>query len=416
MKKIGIIPPHFIFYLENENIELVDFRSSNFDLKENYDRMVVKFPYGVRTLDIQVIFDNLDYSSVPDFVLLQDGDFLIKYQEVIKDWNFRESSSLYVLLNRIKEFYSLEQERRLREQITLYKNEGMDINYDYHMNSFNIYEYVEKILNFIKNRFPSYKQIPKSSCFLDIVINKDGNNSGNNNFQVINEKNNAKINSSSTFNNNNNLVLSYPVDFLIRSRNINRSPVINIHIPLTYDMKFYVDVKIPYFVGNEGLRIAQEFVEISSFYDYLINYENIITSHFKDMRDRETVITKIIESNIGFPLEIDTMNFLKLSLFFHHNKNNATLIANSSLKLKNAASSMINPNALAPPAQVYNFVLHFIFSKDDNNKLEFQMIDYDKLTFTIKKKLDYGVNERDLGSLLHSVLQLVIECIQQKKK
>ena len=114
MKKIGVIPPHFIYYLENEGIDVIEFKSSDFYSKTNYDKIIVKFPYCSGTLDIQVIFDIIDRSSPPDFVLLNEINSYMDYGEIMKSWNFKESNMLYLLLLKIKEMYSIEQEKSLR--------------------------------------------------------------------------------------------------------------------------------------------------------------------------------------------------------------------------------------------------------------------------------------------------------------
>ena len=115
MKKIGIIPPHFVYYLENEGIDIVDFKSSDFTSKNSYDRIIVKFPYGNDTLDIQVIFDVVDLSSPPDFIILNECNTFMDYSEIIKNWNFKESKTLYESLYKIKELYSADQENSLRK-------------------------------------------------------------------------------------------------------------------------------------------------------------------------------------------------------------------------------------------------------------------------------------------------------------
>lgn len=382
MKKVGIIPPHFLYYLENEGIDIVDYRSSNFALKENFDRMVVKFPYGTSTIDVQVIFDNLDISSPPDFVLVKDSDFVYNYQEIIKDWNFRESSSLYNSLNRIREAYSIEKEKRLRDYFNRMKG---NIEHDY--NTADVYNNIERMLSFIKARFINYKQLPKSSCFMDIITNL-----------VKSKKNPSGI--------RDDIVISYPVDCLIRSRNINRAPILNIYLNIDYDAKFNVDVKVPHFVGNEGLKFNQDMLELSNFSTFLMKYEDIITLHFRNMQTREAIINKIIESNVGFPLEIDTLNFLSLSMYFHHNRNNPT-----SPTKRNTLSQI----QVTPQIQLYNFILFFIFYKDDNSKMEFQIIDSEKLTIVLRKKLEYGLNDRETNNLLNNILLTILECLQSKK-
>jgi len=124
MNKIGIIPPHFLFFLKNEGIDITSFQSSNFLLKNNYDRMIVKFPFGSTTLDIQVIFDNIDITSPPDFLLLTNNneELIINYDKIINDWNFKDSNCLYDCLLKIKKFYEISQEKKFLEIIQIHNN------------------------------------------------------------------------------------------------------------------------------------------------------------------------------------------------------------------------------------------------------------------------------------------------------
>ena len=135
MKKNGLIPPHFLYFLENEGIEFTDFKSGNMNKKENIDRMIVKFPYSSRELDIQIIFDNYDYSTPPDFIILKDDNFIIDYQEIIKEWNFKESSILYKTLNKIKETYSLHLENKFLAEMSK-KDNLSDYNQQYYSNNY----------------------------------------------------------------------------------------------------------------------------------------------------------------------------------------------------------------------------------------------------------------------------------------
>ena len=122
------------------------------------------------------------------------------------------------------------------------------------------------------------------------------------------------------------------------------------------------------------------------------------------MRDREFVISKIIESNIGFPLEIQTQNFMKLSLYCHSSKTivNST---NDSQAKKNANPVVINNH----------YLLYFIFFADEEKKFEFQIVDNDKLKIVSRKKLDYGITEREINNLLHLIVSIISECMQSKK-
>src|SRR5690349_17966260 len=105
MIKKGIIPPHFLHFIHNEGISAEDFRPGNMTNKDVYDRFIVKFPFSIYYISIQVIFDFFDQTSPPDFILIRDENMIIKYSEIMRDWNFKDSSSLYrVLVNIINEY------------------------------------------------------------------------------------------------------------------------------------------------------------------------------------------------------------------------------------------------------------------------------------------------------------------------
>ena len=107
-----------------------------------------------------------------------------------------------------------------------------------------------------------------------------------------------------------------------------------------------------------------------------------------------------MEANIGFPMEVDTFAFNKLSLYFHHNK--ITSILNSSLKGKTVSS--VTPGG----GTIKNFFLLFTFNKDDN-KLEFSIVNCDMLKVENKIKLEYSQEEKEINSIIHKVLMTLIE-------
>jgi len=410
MRKNGIIPPHFLFYIENDGIEITDYKSGNMTHKDPCDRMVVKFPYSIRNIHIQVVFDKLDYSTPPDFILVDEDSIIMKYSEIIKDWNFRDSASLYNSLNRIKDFYSKEQERKLMEIIQnsyINYNEIIAINQNigvYNSNpinieqsNYNIFECIDKLIKFLKNRFNSYINVNKSNCNLEIIINY-GNYSINNSdiSSCMLPKEVPK----------NHIIISYPVDYLIRSRNINKNPMINIYIPITSDGYFYVDVITPYYVTIPDLKYQNENGQLNNFYEYLVKYESLLLEYFREMQLRETIIKMIVDANIGYPLEIDTFAFNKLCLYFNYNKNNLN-IGNSSIRGKggNPGSSL-----LVNPLQ-HNWILSFTFIKDEYHKMEFIIIDADKTGIIFKKKFEYSANEREMNNLIHQILQSVLESL-----
>jgi hypothetical protein len=381
MRKNGIIPPHFLYYIENEGIDITEFKSSNFTEKDPYDRMVVNFPYGVSRLPIQVIFDKLDYSSPPDFILIKDS-IVMNYRDIIQEWNFRESSSLYTALSKIRLQFSAEQERRLRE-----KTENINA-FSYNENNMS---WVGKILQFIKSKFASYKEILKSDCVVDIVLGDSD------------LKTDEKY--------KNHVILSYPIDISLRSRNITRFPIFNILIPLSYEGHFYISITTPHFINISDFKIQEDLIKLINFSDYINKYELYLIDYFKEMKLREVVINKITEANIGFPLEIDTSNFNKLSLYFSYNKNSMSAIGNSSMKMR--AGQSTPPITSNTPT---NFILHFHFLKDEFHKIEFHIIDADKLQIVIKKQLGYSSSDREMNNLVHSILQTVLDNIQLKKK
>lgn len=389
MKKNGIIPPHFLYFLENEGIDIIDFKSSNFDSIDAYDRIIIKFPFCSSTLDIQAIFDNVETSLPPDFIILNECDCIISYKDIVKEWNFKESASLYQALKKIKDYYSNDQEKKLYQLIQKSQKQN-ESNNSMDQNSL---IFIDSIITHIKQRLKSYKQLPRSSWFCDITLSYSNQSKDSKQLSQVE--------------------MSYPLDCLIRSREINRAPVINIIIPINKEMTFFVDLVLPHFVSRETITFAQDMFNLYDYQSHLHNVESTIIRNFNAMHAREKVITKIIETNIGFPLTIDTFNFLKLNLYCHHiktinvNESNANNI-NAVAQLKQQINSITSIDC--------NFLLHFLFSKDENSKLEFQIIDCDQLSVLMRKKIDYGTTEREINNVLHLIVSTILDCFQAKKK
>jgi hypothetical protein len=328
MKKNGIIPPHFEYFLQNECIDITDYKSSNFALPESFDRIIVRFPFSISTLDIQVIFDNLDYSAPPDFIPLNDN-FRISYYDIIDSWNFKDSSSLYSSLLKIKEIHSKENEKRL---IAL-----------------NMGDNILTIINFLKMKLNRYSHLKREERVIDILINH-------------------KIE------NTQNIVFSFPADINIRSRSINRQPMINMMIPY-YSNFFSLSVKLPHFL--DSINIPIEDYNLSQYEDAIYKMEKLVIAHFQTIRTKENIINQIITYNIGYPLEIDTYGFNKFSLYTPYNNK--------------------------------NLILSFAFI---GNKIDFQLIDSDKVNVLTQSSLDYGETEKDINKLIQSIASNLIKYLK----
>lgn len=211
MKKYGKIPPHFIYFIENEGIQITDIKSSNMILKDCYDRMTIKFPFCNRTLDIQIIFDYINSSNPPDFIILNEDNIEINYIEIIKDWNFKDSSTLYISLNKLKYSYCCFQEKRLKHEIE--KNYNSLINTGNHHNEndindviFNIWKYIEKVFSGIKSKLNRMKKTNDITMFSKIYNNNvnsfnSSNSILNNSYVAIaNKQNNSKNSNQSNSN------------------------------------------------------------------------------------------------------------------------------------------------------------------------------------------------------------------------
>lgn len=371
MKKIGLIPPHFLFFLENEGIKITDFKSSNFTAKENYDRIIVKFPYGLTTLDIQVIFDVVDLSSPPDFVLLTESDFFIDYNEIVKNWNFRESNSLYNSLRKIKQLYSDEQLLKLKQTIFEKKKQGDKS-----------FENIEGILNNILKSLSNYKELPKSSHFIDVLLTY--------NRSAITQ-----------------VDISYPLDCVIKSREINRAPIFIISVPVGYNNNFSLDMSLPYFLSRSTINFTKDVYSIGDYKCIIETSEKRVISDFKAMQIREFVLLKIIESNIGFPIEFDTRSYTKLTLYFHAPRDE-NVVKQSLQQMANT----INTNNLND----FNYLLIFCFLKEDTSKFEFSIVDCDRLKLFSRKRLEFGSTQREVNQILHTVMTTLVELLNRVKK
>jgi hypothetical protein len=261
MKKNGIIPPHFLYFIENEGIEMYDFRSGNLSKKDEIDRLIVKFPFGPKDLEIQIIFDNYDYSVPPDFVIIKEDSFIIDYGEIIKDWNFKESSSLYKTLSKIKEKYILYMENRFYAEMM--KKDSAD-----YYSLLNI-SYIKDIYEKLKHKIKLYQKID-NSLSIEISLNYE---------KVLND-----------------IVLSYPLDCNIRSRNITRYLYLNLHFPVS-ERKFFVSFKLPSFLHIDfGLKF-NEYFDINDLQEVISQFENKLCNYFNTYSFRESVYSKIIRSS-----------------------------------------------------------------------------------------------------------------------
>jgi hypothetical protein len=369
MKKNGIIPPHFIYFLEKEGVTLSDYRSGNLSMKDSYDRVTISLPYSIKSIEIQIIFDYLDYSAPPDFLIIPtDEPFYIDYNTIFSNWNFKDSSSLYSSLQRLRSLYSKEQERILYEQLD--NNDFTD--------------QMRKIVSVLKSRVSKYKhQDPNHT--VDILHNY--------------QKDNMYY-----------IVVSFPLDITIRNRNAKRYPIINMMIPVNFD-SFYLTLNIPNYIS--GIDLKQEEYNLHDFEELINRTEKQIQNHFKAMKLRENIIGQLICANLGFPMEIDCFNFNNCSLYLHYDRSHMDLNANNSVK--GAMSSNMVTNVMKGEGLITgnNYILQFLFK--NGNKIEFQIIDCDKLTILSKENYDYGESEKDMTRLLQNVLQNLITYLKNKK-
>ena len=351
MIKLGGIPPHFVFFLHNENILISNFESSSMK-KEfgEYNKMLVHFPYCLTEITIQVVFDPFDNSLPPDFIIIKNGDFLISYKYITENFSFRNSNSLYLSLFRIKLLYSIEQENLLTRLLT----QEMDNQTDDMMNNnllnykYTVYEYINKILFYIKTNFTGYWNIPKILQKCDVSIDKTN--------YIFNQ-----------------VTISYPLDFIVRGCKIIRTPQLNICIPIdsNFDMKFWIELGLPRNTGRAGLNILKENEELSNYKTYINGYERFVIQQLTNMKQREEMITSIIEEEIGFVLEIDTLDFLYCAIYFD------------------------------------NFILKFVFSNEDNSKFEMQILSINKLEIIVRIKIQYGRSIEQKKSAISTILDIL---------
>jgi hypothetical protein len=100
--------------------------------------MIVKFPYSNNYIKIQIIFDFLNNSKPPDFIIIDENNnnFLLDYFYISNDWNFKESSSLYFSLLKIKNSFTKLQNKRLIQEIEKnLKSSEENSNFDMNMNN-----------------------------------------------------------------------------------------------------------------------------------------------------------------------------------------------------------------------------------------------------------------------------------------
>lgn len=224
MKNYGKIPPHFLYTIESEGIQISEMKSSNLALKESFDRMILKVPYCNRTLDIQVIFDSINISNPPDFILIKEENLLLNYTEIIKDWNFKDSSTLHHCLLKLKNLFSLAQEKRLKEEIE--KNafkaaaDADDIhmrddtgNYNHYKDADdfsnavpNLWKLIDKVFFSIKSKMSKYKNVDLNNLFANCETNNlyanSSNSFMNSSFNASGKK--PQNSASQSFNNANN--------------------------------------------------------------------------------------------------------------------------------------------------------------------------------------------------------------------
>jgi hypothetical protein len=385
MKKNGKIPPHFLYFMENEGIEMSDLFSSNLIHKDLYDKINVKLPYSVKTLDIQVIFDNIDCSLPPDILFVKENNILVDYEQVFKNWNFKESSSLYVSLIKLKEIYSQKQEIIFLEESQNINNFISANNYDSNLEILFTLENIVELINYTKNKIKNYKHTKNANIEMILNYGYHMENLSNQNLME---------------NMKNSIIFSYPLDINFRSRNVTRSPSVSIIVPICKDATFYMSLIIPHYLSPPSQNFQDEVFYLKNFESHISIYEREVLNYFKLLNSKELILNKIVESNIGFPIEIDTFSFNNLTLYFHHNKN--TNVLNSSLKGKSVSS--VTPSVGA----IKNLLLYFQFIKEEN-KLEFTIINCDMLKVENKIKYDYSKDDKDINSIINKVLKTLME-------
>ena len=349
MLNVGKIPPHYLNFLKDEEIEITNFESSNLKYKDEYDKIIVHFPYCNSFIQIQVIFDNLNNTSPPDFIVIDRSTFYINYNQIIKNFSFRNSCSLYFSLYKIKYAYSLQQEKRLEKIIQNVRDSRS--NPDKFRtgeigNKLELFDSIETILFYIKTEVNNYKVISKYLLNVDIYID-------------YREDTYAHF-----------IVMSYPLDIYIRAKHIKRVPLINVCIPLdNLEMKFWMELNLPNYFGRDSLNLLHEREEISNFQTYIKGFESYIIKEIKRFNFRQQMIENIIQMGFGFPLEIDTRNFRRCSILFYYKTEDRK--------------------------KIVNFILNFIFENDEKGIFEFQVLDTLVLEILIRRKYEYFQNENE---------------------
>lgn len=371
MNNLNIIPPHFINFLKHEEISITDFENSNLSSKNYYDKMLVHFPYCNTTLTVQVIFDIFDFTSPPDFIVLNDEYLFLDYNEVIKNFSFRESSSLFFALFRIKQIFSSNQLKKILSLIQKEKsskNQNTQMSPSHFFAASNIREvttvdFIEKMIIFINSNLKSYKAIPKSLVSLDILIKY--------------EEDRTTISQ---------VILSYPLDISVRGRSIKKAPILNIIVPFDSEMKFWVELDLPHYVGREGFNMLKESEDLNNFKTYISLYEKFILTQISLMKSREEMILFIIDMDLGFLIEVDTKNFLYVCFFL-------------SVRIEE---------------KTINLALKFLFSNEFINSFELQILDIDQLQIIVRIKIPYNINYMEQAG--DSIKSTIEKCIMIPKK
>ena len=379
--KFGHIPPHFLKFLEDEEILIKNFKSSNLKFKDEFDKMTVFYPYCNKNIIIEILFDNINNSNPPDFIIINNGNFLIEYNKIIKNWNFRDSSSLYFCLFKIKKEFSIRQEKNFREiceefRIFPHNKSSFLKNVINIKQKEEILDFCEKILFFIKNVVNEYSKISGIFKVVDIYIEYDEKN-----------KNEPHL-----------IIFSYPLDIYLRSKHIKRMPYVHICIPIdNIDKKFWMELTLPNYISKDYFHFLKEHESLNNFKRYIKGFDNYIYVQIINMNNREEMIKNILNMEIGYPLEIDTRNFESFSLLFIYQLK----------EIKNGKTKITNKN----------FILKFLFNNEEKKIFEVQILDTIILTILIRRKINYFNNsDKDKVQIVNLLLSAINKCIKQGKK
>lgn len=273
MDKIkGIIPPHFLYYLEKEKIQVFSFSSTDFQSPENYDKAIVKFPFANSFLDIQIIFDQFDYSVPPDFILLNDTT-PINYAEVIKNWKFKDSNSLYDSLHKIKEEYS-------KHMITNIKHISTNQRFD-HREEANIAGDIIKIIEWLQVKIKNYTVLTTQNS-IDVLWNAKYSNS------------NARGSIDYKF----ETAVSYPLDILekINDSGPKTAPRLNMVFNMrNQEGRFDLSLTCENLYVME--RINNQISNVKRFKEDISIYEGKVIEVFRELHSRQSLIKRIIDSS-----------------------------------------------------------------------------------------------------------------------